>query len=216
MVEKPVEGRPEVQCREPPAAEPPSAWPAAPIHGGTRENRSTASLREPIHLGTSVVVVLSERRSLQQLRDALAEQVPAPALLVAIGRGETAFESVDRLNPAIARQHRQRSMARWLIPFGFLAGVTFTQITDLTTFSSLGSWAEPLIGGLLGLGSGWMGSYAAAASVSSEESDRIRSLRNRIEEGCWLLLIETVNGVEMPWTVLQKARPQAVVRLSEG
>ena len=167
-------------------------------------------------MGTSVVVVLSERRSLHQLRDALAAQVPAPALLVPIGQGETAFETVDRLNPAIARQARQRSMARWLIPFGFVAGVTFTQITDLTTFSSLGSWAEPVIGGLLGLGSGWMGSFAAAASVNSEESDRIRSLRNRVEEGSWLLLLETVNGVEVPWTVLQKARPQAVVRLSEG
>lgn len=186
------------------------------MDGHRSENRPVASLRESIHLGTSVVVVLAERRRLHQLRDALAEQVPAPALLVAIGSGETAFEAVDRLNPAIARQARQRSMARWLIPFGFLAGVTFTQITDLTTFSSLGPWAEPLIGGLLGLGSGWMGSYAAAASVNSEESDRIRSLRNRVEEGSWLLLVETVNGVDMPWTVLQQARPQAVVRLSEG
>ena len=167
-------------------------------------------------MGTSVVVVLAERRSLQQLRESLAAQVPAPALLVSIGRGETAFADVDRLNPAIARRARQRGMARWLIPFGFFAGVTFTQITDLTTFSSLGPWAEPLIGGLLGLASGWMGSFAAAASVNSEEGDRIRSLRNRVEEGSWLLLVETLNGVEMPWTVLQKARPQAVVRLSES
>jgi hypothetical protein len=167
-------------------------------------------------LGTSVVVVLSERRSLHQLRDTLAAQTPAPALLVSIGSGETAFEAVDRLNPAMARSQRQRSMARWLIPFGFVAGVTFTQITDLDTFSGLGSWAEPLIGGLLGLGSGWMGSFAAAASVNSEESDRIRSLRNRVEEGNWLLLVETINGVEMPWTLLQRARPQAVVRMSEG
>ena len=98
--------------------------------------------------------MLSERRSLHQLRDALAAQVPAPALMVGIGSGETAFEDVDRLNPAMARRQRQRSMARWLIPFGFFAGVTFTQITDLNTFSSLGTWAEPLIGGLLGLGSG--------------------------------------------------------------
>jgi len=160
--------------------------------------------------------VLTERRNLHQLRDTLAAQTPAPALLVSIGNGETAFEAVDRLNPAMARRQRQRSMARWLIPFGFVAGVTFTQITDLDTFSALGSWAEPLIGGLLGLGSGWMGSFAAAASVNSEESDRIRSLRNRVEEGNWLLLVETINGVEMPWTLLQRARPQAVVRLSEG
>jgi hypothetical protein len=61
-----------------------------------------------------------------------------------------------------------------------------------------------------------MGSYAAAASVRSEADDRIRSLRNRLEEGNWLLLVETANGVEMPWTTLQQARPKAVVRLSDS
>jgi hypothetical protein len=106
-------------------------------------------------------------------------------------------------------------MALWLIPFGFLAGLTFTQITDLHTFDAAGPWGEPLIGGLLGMVSGWMGSFAAAASVNSEEDDRIRSLRNRLEEGRWLLLVETPAGVEMPWSVLQEGRPQAVVRLGE-
>jgi hypothetical protein len=109
-------------------------------------------------------------------------------------------------------------MVRWLMPFGFLAGLTFTQITELHTFDGLGlgRWGEPLIGGLLGMGSGWMGSFAAAASVSSEEDDRIRSLRNRLEEGNWLLLVEPAAGQEMPWTLLQQSRPKAVVRLGEG
>jgi hypothetical protein len=61
-----------------------------------------------------------------------------------------------------------------------------------------------------------MGSFAAAASVTSEVDDRVRALRNRLEEGNWLLLVETANGVEMPWTRLQEARPKAVVRLSDG
>jgi hypothetical protein len=107
-------------------------------------------------------------------------------------------------------------MMRWLLPFGFLAGFTFTQITDLHTFSALGPWAEPLIGGLLGLGSGWMGSFAAAASVTSEEDDRIRILRNRLQEGNWLLLIDPAPGSEPPWGLIQQARPKAVVRLGES
>ena len=60
-----------------------------------------------------------------------------------------------------------------------------------------------------------LGSFAAAASVTSEEDDRIRSLRNRLEEGNWLLLIEAPNGIEMPWTTLQQAKPKAVVRLND-
>ena len=61
-----------------------------------------------------------------------------------------------------------------------------------------------------------MGSFAAAASVSSEADDRVRALRNRLEEGNWLLLVEMPNGFEMPWTRLQEAKPTAVVRLNDN
>lgn len=167
-------------------------------------------------MGSSVVVVIAERKRLKQLRDDLKQHLPAPERLVAIGRGETPIETIEELNPTLTRQLRQRRMATWLIPFGFFAGLTFTFITDLDTFAFAGSIGSHLIGGILGLGSGWMGSFAAAASVTSEADDRVRALRNRLEEGNWLLLITMPNGVEMPWTQLQAARPQAVVRLNEA
>jgi len=167
-------------------------------------------------VGSSVVVVVSERKRLRQLREGLSQLTPAPERLVAIGQGETDIAEIPELNPVLARRLRQRRMATWLIPFGFFAGLTFTFITDLDTFAFAGSWGSHLIGGLLGLGSGWMGSFAAAASVSSESDDRVRALRNRFEEGNWLLLVEMPNGIEMPWTRLQEAKPKAVVRLNES
>ena len=166
-------------------------------------------------MALSVVVVLDDPKRLAALRQKLAAENPAPAALVAIGSGETDLAAVERLDPAAGRRRRQRSMMRWLLPFGFLAGLTFTQITDLHTFSALGSWGEPLIGGLLGMASGWMGSFAAAASVTSEEDDRIRILRNRLQEGNWLLLIDPAPGSDPPWALIQQARPKAVVRLGE-
>ena len=98
----------------------------------------------------TVVVVLDSRKRLRELRDQLAALQPPLAKLVAVGSGETPLATLEELNPAFARQRRQKGMALWLIPFGFLAGLTFTQITDLHTFSALGPWGEPLIGGLLG------------------------------------------------------------------
>lgn len=165
---------------------------------------------------TTVVVVLNDRVRLKRLQEDLAASQPPLTTLVAVGEGETPLAGLARLDPAAARHRRQRSMALWLLPFGFLAGLTFTYITDLDTFAFAGAWSQHLIGALLGLGSGWMGSFAAAASVRSEEDDRLRSLRNRLDEGNWLLLAETAPGVEMPWRLLQQARPQAVVRLGEG
>lgn len=167
-------------------------------------------------MGTTVVVVLESRKRLRELRERLASLQPPPRQLLAVGSGETPPGEVAALNPSFARQRRQRSMALWLLPFGFLAGLTFTQITDLHTFSALGSWGEPLVGALLGMGSGWLGSFVAAASVPTEADDRIRTLRNRLEEGSWLLLFQPAAGTEVPWTLLREAQPKAMVRLDEG
>lgn len=167
-------------------------------------------------MATTVVVVINDHKRLKQLQRDLAASQPPLAVLMAVGAGETPLATVDRLNPAATRRQRQRAMARWLLPFGFLAGLTFTFITDLDTLAWFGPWSQHLFGGLLGMGSGFMGSFAAAASVNSDEDDRLRSLRNRLDEGSWLLLAETMAGAEMPWRLLQQARPQMVVRLGEG
>jgi len=167
-------------------------------------------------VATRVVVVLKQREQLHKLQHKLSNCDPPLARVVAIGTEETAIDAVTDLNPAAIRQQRQQRMAIWLIPFGFLAGLTFTYITDLDTFAFAGAWSQHLLGGIAGMLSGWMGSFAAAASVSSEEDDRIRGLRNRLDEGNWLLLAETHPGLEMPWTALQQARPVAVVRLGEN
>jgi hypothetical protein len=163
-----------------------------------------------------VVVVLDDRERLERLRQRLSSEVPGLTGMVVVGPGDTALAEVERLDPGAGRRRRQRAMARWLMPFGFMAGLTFTQITDLHTFDAVGPWGEPLIGGLLGMGSGLMGSFAAAASVTSEDDDRLRSLRNRLDEGNWLLLVESEGQAELPWEALQQARPRAVVRLGDG
>ena len=52
--------------------------------------------------------------------------------------------------------------------------------------------------------------------MRSADDDRIRGLRNRLEEGNWLLLAETQPGADLPWTLVQRGKPQAVVRLGDG
>jgi hypothetical protein len=163
-----------------------------------------------------VAVVLRQHEQLEQLQALLSTTTPPLVKIVCIGAGETQLDAVDELNPASKRRQRQRRMALWLTPFGFVAGLTFTYITDLDTFAFAGAWSQHLLGGVAGMLSGWMGSFAAAASVSSDEDDRLRSLRNRLDEGNWLLLAETMAGAEMPWSLLQQVRPVAVVRLGEG
>ena len=161
------------------------------------------------------VVVLSDQAAAEGLTQQLRDTDVPLLMCQAIPPEGDAIDSVALLSPNLTRQRRQKAMARWLMPFGFLAGVTFTKITNLTTFASFGTWGETLIGGLLGMGSGLMGSYAAAASVDSENDAGVRILRNRRDEGCWLVIVETPNGIEPPWQVVQRSRPKQVVRLND-
>ena len=160
------------------------------------------------------VVVLDHHQDLCTLRQHLAQLSPPLARLQAVGPGETPFDQVEVLNPQLRQQRLQRAMAFWLLPFGFFAGVTFTVMTSLDTFAFAGLWGNRLIGGLLGLVAGLLGSFAARADVDSSNEDRLRQLRNRSEEGCWLLLVDSASGQDMPWKDLQRVRPQAVVVLS--
>ena len=127
------------------------------------------------------------------------------------------IEKVPLLNPDLSKQRRQRTMAFLLMPFGFIAGLTFSQMTGLETFSGigLGKIGEPLIGSVLGMCSGWIGSYTAAASVNSEDQDSINSLQKRSENGFWLLIITTPLEIELPWRSIKEVNPLEVVRLSD-
>ncbi|WP_320667069.1 hypothetical protein [Prochlorococcus sp. MIT 1307] len=125
------------------------------------------------------------------------------------------IDTVELLTPNLSKKLRQRKMSMLLMPFGFIAGLTFTQMTGLTTFSDFGVGAlgEPLSGGLVGMASGWMGSHVAAASVSSKNEEDITSLRKLSEQGEWLLLLETPFEVELPWKLLKEIEPLDIVRL---
>ena len=127
------------------------------------------------------------------------------------------INAVKLLNPKLARRERQKTMAFWLMPFGFIAGIAFTNMTGLTTFQNLGlgSLGEPLIGGLLGMGSGLIGSFAASGSANEEKDKDVKNLRKKSEEGKWLLILETPVDVDLPWNLMQEIKPLEIVRLNQ-
>ena len=119
------------------------------------------------------------------------------------------------LNPKLDRQIRQKGMSNWLMPFGFLAGLSFSNMTNLTTFSflNLNSFGESLVGGLLGLGSGYVGSFFASGSINLNRNKEIRPLLNANKDGKWLLLLENQNGYELPWDLIKESEPLDIIFL---
>ena len=124
------------------------------------------------------------------------------------------INEVKLLNPKLSRIDRQKNMAFWLMPFGFIAGLTFAGMTNLNTFSQLGfsNWAETIFGGFLGMASGWIGSFFASASVNPYKND-IETLRKFNEKGLWLVLLKTPLEIDIPWNFIQETEPVEVVRI---
>ena len=117
------------------------------------------------------------------------------------------FNNVKLLNPNLARKDRQKVLATWSIPFGFVAGLSFSQMTNLTTFSELGfpNQFEKILGGLVGMISGWIGSYFSAGSINQGTDDDLRALRKKSAQGFWLLILELPIELELPWEILKGA-----------
>ncbi len=127
------------------------------------------------------------------------------------------FDNVNLLNPTLGRKKRQKALATWLMPFGFIAGLSFSLMTDLKTFAEMGfpSQFENLLGGLVGMIGGWLGSFFSAGEINQENGDDIRALRKKSEQGFWLLILELPIEVELPWVILQKTNSLEIITIGK-
>ena len=127
------------------------------------------------------------------------------------------FNDIKLLNPTLARKERQKALATWLIPFGFIAGLSFSQMTNLKTFEELGfpNQFEKILGGLVGMISGWLGSFFSAGSINQENDDDIRALRKKSELGYWLLILELPLEIEVPWKILKETNSLEIITIGK-
>ena len=125
------------------------------------------------------------------------------------------IEEIRILNPKLDRKIRQKEMSRWLMPFGFIAGIAFSNMTNLSTFSFIGlnQFGESLIGGLLGMGSGYLGSIVSSASINLNRNKELRSIINLNKEGKWLVLLENEIGSELPWALIKQSEAKDIIFL---
>ena len=125
------------------------------------------------------------------------------------------IEKIRLLNPKLDRQLRQKNMQKWLMPFGFISGLSFSNMTNLSTFDFLGlnNFTGTIFGGILGMGSGYLGSIASSASINFNRNKELRSIINLNKEGKWLLLLEDKIGYEMPYPLIKESDPKDIIFL---
>lgn len=157
-----------------------------------------------------LVAVLSDRIQAEAAYSAL-EQAGLPMDAISLlGKGYKSADEIGLIDPKERAGRLAKLMSFWLIPFGFLAGTTFSLITNLNTFAWAGELGNHLIGGVLGAISGALGSFFVGGGVglTSGSGDAL-PYRNRLAQGKYLIVVQGPEAVTRKATgVLRECKPE--------
>ncbi|MBD2569755.1 hypothetical protein [Anabaena lutea] len=108
-----------------------------------------------------------------------------------LGRGYKSADEFGLIDPKEQAKKQAQLMSFWLVPFGFFAGFTFSFITGLNTFAWAGEIGNHVVGGLLGAGSGAMGSVFVGGGVGlvAGGGDAL-PYRNRLDAGKYIIVVK--------------------------
>ncbi|HLO85598.1 MAG TPA: hypothetical protein VK203_11425 [Nostocaceae cyanobacterium] len=127
-----------------------------------------------------------------------------------LGKGYKTADEFGLIDPKEQAIKQSKLMAIWLVPFGFFAGFTFSFITGLNTFAWAGEIGNHVIGGLLGAGSGAMGSLFVGGGVGlvAGGGDAL-PYRNRLDAGKYLVVVQGSETVTRQATrILRQFEPE--------
>lgn len=135
-----------------------------------------------------LVAVLSDRIQAEAADLALEKEGINGTIL---GRGYKSADEFGLIDPKEQAKKQVKLMAIWLVPFGFFSGFTFSLITGLDTFAWAGEIGNHVIGGILGAGSGAMGSIFVGGGVGLfEGGGDALPYRNRLDAGKYLIVVQ--------------------------
>jgi hypothetical protein len=159
-----------------------------------------------------LVAVLRDRIQAEAAYSALEDGgIPKSAMAI-LGRGYQSADEFGLLDPNEQAWRQAKLMATWLVPFGFIAGLTFNSITGLETFPWAGTVGNRIIGGLLGAGSGAMGSFfiGGGAGLAFGSGDAL-PYRNRLRAGKYLLVVRGTESMTNRATLmLRPIKPESL------
>jgi hypothetical protein len=136
-----------------------------------------------------IVVTLSDRTQAEAAAKNLAAIGLSPAQISIFGQGFKMPDSDPLFDPTLLKWQSMKRMMLWLLPFGFFAGVTFNQITQLTIIPGLGHIGDGFVGGMLGLGAAAMGSFAYGGGAQLYLDKDLVPYAKRLENGKYLVMV---------------------------
>ncbi|MEB3885888.1 hypothetical protein [Lyngbya sp. CCY1209] len=159
-----------------------------------------------------LIAVLSDRIQAEAAYVALEkEEVPTDRVSI-LGKGYKSADEFGLIDPNEPARKQVKLMASWLIPFGFVAGYTFSLITGLDTFAWAGEIGNHAIGGVLGAISGGLGSLLVGGGVGLiiGGGDAV-PYRNRLNAGKYLVVVQgSETLIRKSTSILRKFNPENI------
>lgn len=138
-----------------------------------------------------LVAVLSDRIQAEAAYSALEKEGFAMDKVTILGRGYKSADEFGLIDPNEEALKQAKLMAFWLVPFGFVAGTSFSVLTNLKTFAWAGEIGDHLIGGILGAFGGAMGSiFAGGGTGLIFGGGDALPYRNRLKAGKYLIVVK--------------------------
>lgn len=159
-----------------------------------------------------MVAVLSDRIKAEEAYSALeAARIPLEACAI-LGKGYKSADEYGLIDPTEQAWKQVKLMAFWLVPFGFIAGFLFDTITHLNTFPWAGTLGNQIIGGILGAGSGAMGSFFVGGGVGlTFGGGDALPYRNRLDAGQYLVIVRGSEGlIGQAARIMKPLRPENI------
>ena len=159
-----------------------------------------------------LVAVFPDRIQAEEAYVALEKQGLPIKKVTILGKGYKSADEFGLIDPKEQALKQARFMSYWLVPFGFIAGATFSLITGLDTFAWAGEIGNHAIGGFLGAASGALGSFLVGGGVGvALGSGDALPYRNRLNAGKYLVVVQGSPSLTLQATrVLRQFDPENV------
>jgi hypothetical protein len=162
-----------------------------------------------------LVAVLSDRIQAEAAYLGLEKEGINSSIL---GKGYKTADEFGLIDPNEEAKKQVKLMAIWLVPFGFFAGFTFSLITGLDTFAWAGEIGNHVVGGILGAGSGAMGSVFVGGGVGLVfgGGDAL-PYRNRLNAGKYIVVVQGSETLTRQATrILRQYNPENIQGYAEN
>jgi hypothetical protein len=165
-----------------------------------------------------LIAVFSDRIAAEAAYTALEADGFSADQVAILGRGYKSADEFGLIDPKERAWKQIKFMATWTIPFGFVAGASFSVLSGLETFAWAGAIGNHLIGGILGGLSGAMGSFFVGGGVGlAVGGGDALPYRNRLNAGKYLVTVKSPNRspIDRATGILRPLNPENLQGYSE-